>query len=575
MTRLLNVVQNDEICEDELQRRQIPFDLPDLPKMIVTFDDIISCLACELEGKVRHGKNLTKNVDYAKFLERFNQTYNETNLKLEINLDELMLQVSQTVGCISCRTSVEKLFKQIVPKNKNFYSLALDPIQIDSNGLITIKSSLFKPESIYTLLYIDSSNLDSQIDLSRKSSNNSSNKRCQLHLIDSQKQIKQKRIDDWVNVWKSLETNDCRKQMTIIDCAELLETINQYLKRNKFCCDCKFKVLVAYKILTCEAEIVGDDGTYKPSIFDGIFYCTESDKKPHLHVKPDRDFIAALISKAESEIKELRPERHAKTIDIAQDEILICIGLHLYERFFQIGQSLRIVEQSWKILFYSSVQALKKRLDFEINQFENLDSLCAELEAIGNPSKTKSKKIKPKKQKEKIEQKHTCTSSKKSTKLNLSDSQSPVNSPECSEKPSCTNKAKKNLEIKEDCYCDDQNEFVHAVDEKNDVNCEMSCCFDIIQYWNKLVQEDEEKSKWNVIENKKSKGKKNACNDLSDLDKGLLITDKEKQEYYKNKSFYLNERMNRRELLENKFKMLKLSSSFKLESRQKSVNSIY
>lgn len=58
-----------------------------------------------------------------------------------------------------------------------------------------------------------------------------------------------------------------------------------------------------------------------------------------------------------------RPERHAKSIDVAQEEILICIGLHLYERFFQLGQSLKIVEQAWKILFYSSVISLKKRLN--------------------------------------------------------------------------------------------------------------------------------------------------------------------------------------------------------------------
>lgn len=202
-----------------------------------------------------------------------------------------------------------------------------------------------------------------------------------------------------------------------------------------------------------------------------------------------------------------------------------------------------------------------------MNEFRNLDSLCAELEVLN--SKTQKKKLKKdtKKKTKSIQQKHTCTFGEKSTKLNLSDPLSPSASPDCSDSPKCQSKAKKNLEINQECNCDDQNQFVHSIEEKNDRNCEMSCCFDIVEYWNKLVQEELESSEWNTI----LKGKKKKNLDMN-IDKSLLITDEEKQEYYRNKAYYLGERMNRRELLKNKFKMFKLSSNFKLEPRQKCIN---
>lgn len=55
-----------------------------------------------------------------------------------------------------------------------------------------------------------------------------------------------------------------------------------------------------------------------------------------------------------------RRERHAKTIDIAQEEVLTCLGIHLYERLHKIWQKLRAEEQTWQILFHLGIDALRK-----------------------------------------------------------------------------------------------------------------------------------------------------------------------------------------------------------------------
>jgi hypothetical protein len=54
-----------------------------------------------------------------------------------------------------------------------------------------------------------------------------------------------------------------------------------------------------------------------------------------------------------------RRERHAKTLDIAQEEILTCIGIYLFERFDKIYRTMRSEEQTWQLLFYISIDCLR------------------------------------------------------------------------------------------------------------------------------------------------------------------------------------------------------------------------
>lgn len=64
-----------------------------------------------------------------------------------------------------------------------------------------------------------------------------------------------------------------------------------------------------------------------------------------------------------------RRERHAKTIDIAQEEVLTCLGIHLYERLHRIWQKLRAEEQTWQILFYLCIDALRKNFEVQRTGF--------------------------------------------------------------------------------------------------------------------------------------------------------------------------------------------------------------
>ena len=144
----------------------------------------------------------------------------------------------------------------------------------------------------------------------------------------------------------------------------------------RFCSDCKLKILIAFKSLTKEAVLEIEKTTYKTEIFSGIECCfNENDSKEpaHLHVRNDKEFIADLIVKAIPEIQGERSERHAKSFEMAQEEVLVCIGLFLYERFFSVYQAMRIQEQAWRILFYTCLTSLVRKIQvIMLDLFTNL-----------------------------------------------------------------------------------------------------------------------------------------------------------------------------------------------------------
>lgn len=78
----------------------------------------------------------------------------------------------------------------------------------------------------------------------------------------------------------------------------------------------------AYSLLIEDPEPCKEKG-YVSTLYAGIKRCIP-DK--HIHLQTKTDYIAKLISRAEPELLGSRRERHAKTLEIAQEEVLTCIG---------------------------------------------------------------------------------------------------------------------------------------------------------------------------------------------------------------------------------------------------------
>ena len=223
-----------------------------------------------------------------------------------------------------------------------------------------------------------------------------------MHSLESHKQ---RDINTaWQSIWLALNDDECRRKALIIETSQLTLILDQYLRKHKFCSDCKLKVIRAYNLLTCpnnnnNTSMDNDsnnnnnnnnskDKGYLPALYDGITMSsntTSTTDNECIHIRNDKQLILNLISKAESELQGQRRERHAKTIEIAQEEVLTCIGLYLHERFQRIYSAFKSEEQTWHLVFYSSVLTLRKCFEYEFEKCQgvsNLELICAELNAL-------------------------------------------------------------------------------------------------------------------------------------------------------------------------------------------------
>jgi len=194
----------------------------------------------------------------------------------------------------------------------------------------------------------------------------------------------------------------------LIPYSVLRKTLDSHLKKHRFCCECKVMVNKAYTQLVedgqdCECDPhLNSDGTV--NMYNGISACSTD---LHVHVKCDYDFIEQLFWLAEPEFTEVKQERHAKTIQIAQKEVLTCIGVALFERFERIQQKLKEREQTCDLLFLTLIKTLRTSLDKAAEKKRgvgDLELLCQEIEREekrkeGKKEKKRNQKAKRKERK--------------------------------------------------------------------------------------------------------------------------------------------------------------------------------
>ncbi|KAH0513843.1 Gametogenetin-binding protein 2 [Microtus ochrogaster] len=295
-------------------------------------------------------------------------------------------------------------------------------------------------ETLETYLRKHRSKLNDMIDAIPKSKKN---KRCQLHSLDthkpkplgegssssvsSEKLSTDKRSSEdhrkdskcriifhygpfqgtargcWMDVWE-LMSQECRDEVVLIDSSCLLETLETYLRKHRFCTDCKNKVLRAYNILIGELDCSKEKG-YCAALYEGLRCCPH---ERHIHVCCETDFIAHLLGRAEPEFAGGRRERHAKTIDIAQEEVLTCLGIHLYERLHRIWQKLRAEEQTWQMLFYLGVDALRKSFEMTVEKVQGISRLEQLCEEFSEEERVRELKQEKKRQRRKNRRKNKC-----------------------------------------------------------------------------------------------------------------------------------------------------------------------
>eukprot|EP00794_Sanderia_malayensis_P014367 gene14367-15865_t len=382
------------VCRDEefpFERRQIPLMIEEALTMVMEIPETIISTECVDE------------FDVKQFVERYDlMTFEELNSALMVTQKELFSLLAISVPCVGCRRSVERLYNQLLESGQ----AALEPLIIKASQVLTLSDSfLFDPRLIYALFYIHGS-----------------------HLNDMVETIPKSRRNRWMDVWDLL-SQECRDEVVLIDSDSLLETLENYLRKHRFCSECKSKVIKAYNILAGDIEGDTEKG-YCATLYEGLKSCP---KERHIHVLCDTDYIAHLIDRAEPELAGGRRERHARTIEIAQEEVLTCLGIHLWERLHRLWQKLRAEEQTWQMLFYLGVEALRKSFEMAVEDKQGISKLEQVVEEISEAERAKELKKEHKRLKKKKRKENKCKFENEKKEL---------------EEENCNGKENKNANIK-------------------------------------------------------------------------------------------------------------------------------
>lgn len=337
-----------------------------------------------------------------KELEEFTRKYSilsdeELKKSLEVDRTEFMSVLSQSVPCVGCRRSVERLHYQLMLSGHP----TLDPIVITEAGVLTVlDEKISSPQAICTLLHKHNVLLNSLLENQHR---NKKSSRCALHSRDS---FRSRPFSDvWRDVWNCMKQK-CRDEISHINAEELHVTLEGYLKKHKFCQECRTKVEKAYNLLVSESNPTKEKG-YVAALYSNIRKCI-ADK--HIHLQTKVDFIDSLMKRAEPELngsnsRHRENSRHAKTLEIAQEEVLTCIGICIYERLLRVHMSLKEEENACQVLAAVAVHALCRSFDIAVEKkrgISNLELLYKELDRAEKAKELRKEQKKLKKKKKKI-----------------------------------------------------------------------------------------------------------------------------------------------------------------------------
>ncbi|GLH06233.1 Gametogenetin-binding protein 2 [Gryllus bimaculatus] len=377
MAQLVDVFRVEK--QQPLGRRQLPLMVDENLTMVMD----LSSMGLICDSPLIRGKEL----------EEFNKKFNvltipEAKEALEVTCKDLLGIISQTVPCVGCRRSVERLFYQLIESGHK----ALDPLVFTSDGILTVRNDQLSSQILCTMFHGHRTRLSNLVESQTRSKKSH---RCNLHSLDSHRSPRPM-TSVWRDVWECMKIQ-CKEEVVLIESSTLLVTLENYLRKHRFCAECRTKVLRAYALLIEEPDPCREKG-YVPALYAGIKRCLP---EKHIHLQTKTDYIGGLITRADLELMGSRRERHAKTLEIAQEEVLTCLGLCVYERLYRIHLRMREEECTCQVLAAVAIEALCRNFEMAVEGKQGMSQLELLFEQIAKEELAKAQRKEHKKQKRK------------------------------------------------------------------------------------------------------------------------------------------------------------------------------
>lgn len=180
-------------------------------------------------------QNVVKGPELASFETNKYKLLSREELKksLEVGRQQFAQLLSATVPCVGCRCSVDRLFDRLMETG---YPTVF-PLVITVAGVLTISPDKMRsPVTVAGLLSRSDQRLNALVENQPRSKKSS---RCSLHTLDSFRS--RPFSEQWQDVWDCMSKRS-KEEVSVVEADELQATLDGYLKKHKFCTDCRTKV---------------------------------------------------------------------------------------------------------------------------------------------------------------------------------------------------------------------------------------------------------------------------------------------------------------------------------------------
>ncbi|CAH0477739.1 unnamed protein product [Peronospora belbahrii] len=360
------------------------------------------------------------------------------------DVNQFLQTATDLLPCPGCRKNAEALFYKLAD------GIVRLPQAVSKSGLCFNKDNRFRlnesylnsPDTSFLLFYHQEQWTNEGLTKPTKPSSKAgtSRARCQLH---SQRVRGRPRPAAFEALWLKLP-EDHQRHLSHIDSDQFLTDLENYLRRHRFCCRCKEKVLEAYDLLiesSCseddcedcggfecvekhhEHSDYGDDLHYTSYLFDELAFFRATNQ---IIVPCNIEFMSQLMSRADQKIVGDWGDRHARTIAEAQDEVLICLGMVIWDKMQSVWTKSRSKKRSEELLVHCAVSTLRRNFDEAVEALhgeEMMEQLLAEEDDESRRLAKKKEKRKEKKKKRKTASKLKLAYRSESEKSHQSEKQ--------------------------------------------------------------------------------------------------------------------------------------------------------
>eukprot|EP00088_Acartia_fossae_P033893 TRINITY_DN3477_c0_g1_i10.p1 TRINITY_DN3477_c0_g1~~TRINITY_DN3477_c0_g1_i10.p1 ORF type:complete len:780 (+),score=258.71 TRINITY_DN3477_c0_g1_i10:58-2397(+) len=232
-------------------RRFLPLEVETDLTMVMALDEF--CLACGPPNKSK------PTEDVQMFLRNYNcLEKDEVAGALMLTWADILPSLGQLITCVGCRRSIENLFHTL---QESADDCSIDPLVITADGVLSInRQHIGNPASLANLMCNQVTRLQRQyIDgPATKKSGSKKGGRCAHHTLDQKKVLS----GSWLDCWDVMEP-ECKEEIVLLPFPAIRATLDKYLKKHSFCCECATMINRAYTYLIEEgrdlANVLAED----------------------------------------------------------------------------------------------------------------------------------------------------------------------------------------------------------------------------------------------------------------------------------------------------------------------------